>query len=80
MIRNSKHCIQLTFFRSLCLILTNIIKRITKACRVLESNHKHPFSLRDLVIALLYKIARTPLNLYIYVILDKVSVDEIDIK
>ena len=74
MIRNSKHCIQLTISRSLCLIFTNVIKRIVTACRVLESNHRHPFSLRDLVVALLYETARTPLNLYIYATLDKVSV------
>lgn len=68
--------IQLTVLRSLLLICINIMKRIVKAC-ALKSNREEPFSLRHFMLALLYELTRTPLNVYVYATLDQVSADSL---
>ena len=64
--------IQLTVLRSLLLVFLKVTKRIVKACAS-RLNCEDPLSLRHLMIALLYEIARTPLNVYAYATLDEVS-------
>ena len=66
--------IQLTVLRSLLLLFINELRQIVKA-GALKLNRGDPFSLRNLMIALLYEIARTPLNVYVYATLDEVSAE-----
>lgn len=66
--------IQLTVLRSMLLLFINELRQIVKA-GALKLSREDPFSLRNLMIALLSEIARTPLNVYVYATLDEVSAD-----